>query len=70
MRILADGNYEVKWKMYTLLSRKGELMSETDKLGCINILREEMQRLEEALGCMEDILYNIFMYEDWLERKS
>ena len=64
MRILADGNYEVKWSMYALLSQKRELMSETDKLSCINILREEMQRLEETLGCMEDILYNIFMYED------
>lgn len=77
MHILADSNYEVKWKMYALLSEKIGVMSETDKLGCIDILKEDIDKLEEALGCMEDILYNriqdrillskfynIFMYED------
>lgn len=64
MHILADSNYEVKWNMHTLLSEKIGVMSETDKRGCIDILKEDIDKLEEALGCMEDILYNIFIYED------
>lgn len=59
MHILIDGNYEVKWNMYALLSEKIGVMSETDKRCCIDILKEEIDKLEETVGCMEDILYNI-----------
>ena len=64
MRILVDGNYEVKWNMYALLTEKRKSMSEADKLNCINILKEEKARSQKAAEFLEDILDNIFMYKD------
>lgn len=64
MSILVDGNYEVKWNMYALLSEKRESMSEADKLNCINILKKEKARSQKATEFLEDILDNIFMYKD------
>lgn len=58
--ILFDGNLEVKFNMYDLLSKKVKYMSETTRWECMNILREEKKKLEDELELLEDVEQNIF----------
>ena len=63
IHLIFDGNYEVKWSMYHLLSEKFKYMSEADRSECINILSTGKRKLEETLDILEDLEENVLGYE-------
>ena len=60
IHVLFNGNFEVKWNMYDLLSKKIKYMSKSDQLECMNIIREEKERVLDELDLLEDVESNIF----------
>jgi len=58
IHVLFDGNLEVKYNMYELLSEKISTMSEDDKLECMNIIAVEKNRIEQEWELLEDIEKN------------
>lgn len=63
IHLIWDGNYEVKWSMFNLLSEKFQYMSEADQSECMNILSTKKETLEETLDLLEDLEENVFGHE-------
>lgn len=49
IHILFDGNFEAKWNMYTLIKEKKDSLSENDRKKCVELIEEEIDKLEENL---------------------